>query len=466
MADTGPDPDAELARLERLLARSRGTFSLSFAVVRRRDVRRALIERLRADHPEIRVVTLDAGTDPLRAIESVVEGGSPTAVLVDGLDQALESTGSALLTRLNASRERWAHELPMPVILWMSPWVEQRLLERARDFTSWRSHTFRLEGLEPSRGTHEGGARRSPSRPALSFPIPDFFSPFDAWRPLVNRHAEERQRRSADLAASIAHEPGAARHGARVVELALLSALAGRTVAASRQLDAAEAVSDDPVHVGMIGTVRAFLARCREDRASEWLELQRCLFSRASSLDEIDQYHLRANSVVLASMVGRPARVALSMTRGALERLSHRWASPVPLALAEAVVACARGDAWPGERMPPFHAAIEEIERHPNLDAVDALSHAVSGLAFWMVGHLGEARIRFETCLDEMEILGNYRDVALSHLCLGAVTILHRDGDADPAEQHLREARRRFARLGAHERVAETDRWLATLADR
>ena len=154
----------ELAAMRRMLAASRGTFSLSFAVCNSPALRDYLIERLREFSPGIAVVSIPAGTaDPFGVVSSTLDGRQPDALFVTDLERVVPSgvPDQAVLRSLNASRELWDRRLRCPVVFWLPQYAATLLSTQARDF--WRypqpSIRVRVAAGHQSGGRHRTGVR-------------------------------------------------------------------------------------------------------------------------------------------------------------------------------------------------------------------------------------------------------------------------------------------------------------------
>ena len=136
---------AELEAVRRMLAASRGTFSLSVAVCNSPALRDYVIDRLRAADVGIQTVRLAKDTaDVLAVVREAVKGASPPAIFIMGMEQSLPSTAKEhpVLRHLNGTREAWKAAYSCPVVFWVPEYAVRLLMTEARDFWAWRSHQF------------------------------------------------------------------------------------------------------------------------------------------------------------------------------------------------------------------------------------------------------------------------------------------------------------------------------------
>ena len=145
---------AELEIMRRVLAASRGVFSLSLATCNSPELRDFVISTLRKDEPNIEVVSPPAGTtDVLAAVRKLASNTGRTALFVVGLERSLPSTSApgpdnaapealATLQTLNASRDMWPGSFACPVVFWLGEYAGTFLALHAPDFWAWISHRF------------------------------------------------------------------------------------------------------------------------------------------------------------------------------------------------------------------------------------------------------------------------------------------------------------------------------------
>ena len=136
---------AELAALRRMLDASQGCFSLSFAVSNGSALRDYVIGQVRESFPEIRLVTVPAGTVDVFAVAVGESGGAkPAALFVVNLEASIpsERESQPALASLNASRELWERRFPCPVVFWLPEYAAALLSIHAGDFWRYRSHRF------------------------------------------------------------------------------------------------------------------------------------------------------------------------------------------------------------------------------------------------------------------------------------------------------------------------------------
>jgi len=167
---------AELDAVRRMLAASRGTFSLSVAVCNSPALRDYVIDRLRAADGGIQTVRLPKDTaDVLAVVREAVKGASPSAIFIIDIEQSLPSTATehprpltfivdtasertlivpSVLRHLNGTREAWKATYSCPVVFWVPEYAVRLLMTQARDFWAWRSHQFEFVS---ETATVEGG---------------------------------------------------------------------------------------------------------------------------------------------------------------------------------------------------------------------------------------------------------------------------------------------------------------------
>jgi len=136
---------AELAAMRRMLAASRGCFSLSFAVCNSPALRDFLIEELRSAFPAIEVVRLESKVvDAFAAVSKAAREPKRAALFLIDLERSVPSDTEDLpvLRSLNASRELWESKYACPVVLWIPEYAARLLSIHARDFWRYRSHRF------------------------------------------------------------------------------------------------------------------------------------------------------------------------------------------------------------------------------------------------------------------------------------------------------------------------------------
>ncbi|MCX7045857.1 MAG: tetratricopeptide repeat protein [Candidatus Sumerlaeota bacterium] len=139
-------------------------FRLILVTYDHRDLRDCLIERLRGEqearHYRLSILDwrtqphdarlLDALRDHLKSGNDAASAQGPRAVMVIGLETALEygereGDGLALLHDANFHREAFAQSVPATVALWLSGMATTALAQHAPDLWHWRIATFHFE---------------------------------------------------------------------------------------------------------------------------------------------------------------------------------------------------------------------------------------------------------------------------------------------------------------------------------
>ncbi|MCH9003444.1 MAG: tetratricopeptide repeat protein, partial [Planctomycetes bacterium] len=145
---------AELAAMRRMLAASRGTFSLSIAVCNSPALRAYLVNKLLEDDAAYVAVSMPRGTENFLDYALADLGSrTPSALFLVDLENSLPSDGPRPAIRLlNATREKWQQCFACPVVLWLPEYAVKLLAIEAKDFWSWRSHQFEFvaESAEPT----------------------------------------------------------------------------------------------------------------------------------------------------------------------------------------------------------------------------------------------------------------------------------------------------------------------------
>jgi tetratricopeptide (TPR) repeat protein len=136
---------AELAAMRRMLAASRGTFSISVAICNSPALRDHLIQQLTAETPDIVVLAVPEDTEDVYDFARAKVSDSPVGGLfVTNMEKLLPSAQEhyPVLRRLNAARELWGQVYHCPVVFWLPEYAATLLSVHARDLWSWKSHQF------------------------------------------------------------------------------------------------------------------------------------------------------------------------------------------------------------------------------------------------------------------------------------------------------------------------------------
>ncbi len=133
----------QLTAMRRMLAASRGAFSLSIAVCNSPALRSYLVDRLVKDESSFFRIAVPNGTeDVLAAVRLGLGSREPSALFVVDLEDSLPSDGPRPAIRsLNATREKWRC-FSCPVVFWLPEYAVKLLAVEAKDFWAWRSHEF------------------------------------------------------------------------------------------------------------------------------------------------------------------------------------------------------------------------------------------------------------------------------------------------------------------------------------
>ncbi len=162
--------EGELRALRRMLFASQGTFSLSLAICNSPALRDRLIEQVSSSHPGVRKIAVPAGTvDVLGYVRQEMRGQPAAALCIVDCEKSLPSDAQdwPTLRSLNASRELWAKEFPLPVTFWLPSYAATLLARYARDLWRWFSHQFEFVADE-AQGAASPGLMGSSSETDIS----------------------------------------------------------------------------------------------------------------------------------------------------------------------------------------------------------------------------------------------------------------------------------------------------------
>ena len=135
---------AEIEAIERFLAFSSGSSSISVAVCNSPALRDSIIVKLR-ERFEIEVVSLPAGTaDPFDYVCDQLKSTTPPALFITTLEASVPSDEERQpsLHAINAARELWRERFGCPIVFWIPEYVVPLLAFHAPDLWSWLSHRF------------------------------------------------------------------------------------------------------------------------------------------------------------------------------------------------------------------------------------------------------------------------------------------------------------------------------------
>lgn len=145
---TATDEEVELRALCRALTLADG-FSLLFARCNQADHRRELIERIKAQLPNLNIQVVEFRerlTHLLDELRSRITSPSPDAVFVLGLEYSLprssDAHSSALVANLNAARNSFPQAIPIPLVLWVPEYIVTAISRGGPDFFSIRSGLY------------------------------------------------------------------------------------------------------------------------------------------------------------------------------------------------------------------------------------------------------------------------------------------------------------------------------------
>ena len=128
---------ASLQELQTVLRLSAGEFSLTLATCSYHRLRHLVNQRL-AQAGLATVMQLPRDFANLReTIHCQLQGQTPPALLVVGLDYLTEPQRRAVLQGANLSRDGFRQHFPFPVVLWMNRRVQQQFARYAPDFRSF-----------------------------------------------------------------------------------------------------------------------------------------------------------------------------------------------------------------------------------------------------------------------------------------------------------------------------------------
>lgn len=425
--------------MRRMLAASRGTFSLSFAVCNSPALRDYLIDRLRESVPNLAVVAIPAGTtDPWEVVHSQSDGTGPDALFVTDLERVVPSGGEDItaLRSLNASRELWERRFLCPVVFWLPEYAAAALSIEARDFWRYRSHRF--EFVSPYATASAGAA--------------EYLS--GGTSGILNLSRDEKEFRIAELEQRLADagnppDPALLRGVLNWLnELGVLNKSLGRLDAAERYfrnyLCLAQSMSSD-VDVAIACGNLGMVLRTRGDLAGA-----EAMYRRALQIDErqgrpkgiaSDYGSLGIVLQIRGDLEGAEAmhRKALQIDErvGWLDGMAAQYGSL-------GIVLQIRGDLEGAEAM--YRRALDINERLGRLEGM-ASQYGNLGLILYSRGDLEEAEAMCRKALAIEERLGRREGMANAYGNLGSV--LEARGDLEGARQFWTTARDLFATLGA-----------------
>ncbi|NEP62393.1 MAG: hypothetical protein F6K31_36590 [Symploca sp. SIO2G7] len=141
-----------LERLLRAITLSEGQFSLILVCSSRLPLRRKILKQLieRSSVP-IQEITLHPSVNTLfTTIETAVEGSSPLALIVSGLESVVAI--DEVLSSTNLVRDEFRKQFPFPLVLLINDEILQKLIRLAPDFKSWSANPIRFQFLENHHG--------------------------------------------------------------------------------------------------------------------------------------------------------------------------------------------------------------------------------------------------------------------------------------------------------------------------
>ena len=142
------DEETELRALARSLELAHG-FTLLFVRCNQPDQRRRLISSLQSRLPQLNLQVIHF-SEPiihlLRELQERLEGSTPNAIFVTGLEYSLPTATDAHATNfvanLNASRNSFPEAIPCPLVLCLPEYALTAIARGAPDFFSVRSGVY------------------------------------------------------------------------------------------------------------------------------------------------------------------------------------------------------------------------------------------------------------------------------------------------------------------------------------
>ena len=428
---------AELQAMRRMLAASRGTFSLSIAICNSPALRDYLIEQLRQDEDGIEVVSLPEGTSDV--VEEVAQAGVDvecSALFLINLEKSIPSAEQdyPVLGALNASRELWAQAHPCPVVFWLPDYAATLLARHARDLWAWRSHQFEFvsELVSPVAAIRSDGG--------VDFHI------------AANLSAEQKQFRIAELEQRVAEagDPPPRELATHVSvwlhELGFLFLTTGQLPDGERMCRKALAIDEESgnrggiaigyYELGMVAQRRGDLAG-----AEDWYRKALAIYEELGSRPGIARSHHQLGMVAQSRGDLAAAEEGYRKAMTILEELGdHRSMGTSYNQFG--TVAHDRGDLAAAEDWCRKALAIKEaLGNRPGL----ASSYHQLGMVAHDRGDLAAAEDWYRKAMAISEELGNPPGMAMSYGQLGRLAQLC--GDLGAAEDWYRKALRIFGEL-------------------
>lgn len=136
--------ERSLHRLHRSITLSQGQFSLIFACCNSTSFREKMLNYLPENvSNHIQKLVLHPYVSTLyTTIQETLEGNTPPALMVFGLDSVVEL--EKLLASTNFVRDNFRQDFPFPVVLWVNDEVMQKIIRLAPDFKNWAGSTIRF----------------------------------------------------------------------------------------------------------------------------------------------------------------------------------------------------------------------------------------------------------------------------------------------------------------------------------
>ncbi|NER22762.1 MAG: hypothetical protein F6J86_11050 [Symploca sp. SIO1B1] len=149
--DVAASNQESLGRLLRAITLSEGQFSLILVCSTRLPLRRKILKQLiERSSVSIQEITLHPSVNTLfSTIETAVEGSSPLALIVSGLESVVAI--DELLSSTNLVRDEFRKQFPFPLVLVINDEILQKLIRLAPDFKSWSANPIRFQFPENHR---------------------------------------------------------------------------------------------------------------------------------------------------------------------------------------------------------------------------------------------------------------------------------------------------------------------------
>ncbi|MFH1110795.1 MAG: tetratricopeptide repeat protein [Planctomycetota bacterium] len=441
---------AELDAVRRMLAASRGTFSLSVAVCNSPALRDYVIDRLRAADGGIQTVRLPKDTaDVLAVVREAVKGASPSTIFIIDMEQSLPSTAveHPTLRHLNGTREAWKATYSCPIVFWVPEYAVRLLMTEARDFWAWRSHQF--EFVAETATVEAGMTDRFAGDFTLAGNLPADQKRFRIAE-LEQRVAEAGDPPPPQLASHVStwlSELGYLYYG--IGDLDQGEAMFKKSLAIEEKLGRLEDRAAVCGNLGNIYRTRGDLdqAEAMHRKSLEIEEkLGRLEGTPASYANLGHVYYLRGDLDLAQAMYEKS--LAISEKLGLLEGMATAHGSL-------GVIYSRRGDLDQAESM---HRKSLEIEEKLGRLEETASKYANLGVVYQKRGDLEQGEAMYKKALAIDEKLGRVEGMAMRYGNLGAT--YKQLGDLGAAREYWTRSRDLYARIGIPHLVEKVQSWL------